>query len=237
MESALHYLAPPSRCGYLSDQHWRLEYEHVVALTPAEYMERLLQGWRRFGRVLFRPRCRLCSACRSLRVLVDRFQPNRSQRRTAKQNYGLVHLYIGAPRVTQAKLDLYDRFHAFQAQTKGWPEHPAKDAAEYTDSFVNNPFPVQEWCYYRRRELVGVGYVDELPGGLSAIYFFYDPAERHLSLGTWNILNLMAQAAARHLPHVYLGYYVAGCRSMMYKSHFVPNQILNLEGHWEDFRP
>src|SRR5438046_1237317 len=171
MESILHYLAPPSRCGYLPEQTWRLEYEHVVTLTPAEYMQRMLQGWRRFGSVLFRPRCRSCSACRSLRVLVDRFRPDRSQRRVHQQNAAAVRLSIGWPSVSRAKLELYDRFHAFQAQNKGWPLHPAKDAAGYADSFVDNPFPTQEWCYHLGQQLVGVGYVDLLPGGLSAIYF------------------------------------------------------------------
>src|SRR5437764_7752823 len=154
-------------------------------------MQRMLQGWRRFGSVLFRPRCRICSACRSLRVVVEHFQPDRSQRRVAKRNHGLVHLYIGTPSVSPAKLDLYDRFHAFQAESKGWPVHTAKDAASYVESFVDNPFPTQEWCYYLGRRLVGVGYVDDLPDGLSAIYFFYDPDQRHHSLGTWNILNLI----------------------------------------------
>lgn len=236
MESVLHYLAPPSRCGYLSDQIWRLEYEHVLALTPAEYMQRLLQGWRRFGQVLFRPRCRICTACRSLRVLVEHFRPDRSQRRVAKSNREIVCLRIGPPSVSRAKLELYDRFHAFQAETKGWPQHPAEDAASYASSFVDNPFRTEEWCYYLGRQLVGVGYVDVLPGGLSAIYFFYNPIERRRSLGTWNVLNLLEQAAARHLPHAYLGFHVAGCRSMMYKSRFVPNQILGPDGRWEDFR-
>ncbi len=236
MESVLHYIAPPRRCGYLPDQLWRLEYDHVVTLTPAEYMQRMLQGWRRFGHVLFRPRCRACSACRSLRVLVERFRPDRSQRRVSKKNHERVRLYIGSPSVGRAKLDLYDRFHAFQAQTKGWPLHPAKDAAGYADAFVNNPFPTEEWCYYRDRQLVGVGYVDALPGGLSGIYFFYDPEERHHSLGTWNVLTLLEQAALRHLPHVYLGYYIAGCRSMMYKSRFEPNQVLGSDGRWQDFQ-
>jgi arginine-tRNA-protein transferase len=199
-------------------------------------MERLLQGWRRFGHMLFRPRCRDCTACRSLRVLVDRFRPDRSQRRVRKTNEGEVQLRVGSPSVTTAKLNLYDRFHAFQAEAKGWPLHPAKDANGYQGSFVEHPFPTQEWCYYRGERLIAVGYVDDLPGGLSAIYFFYDPAERQRSLGTWNVLNLIAAAADRNLPHVYLGYYVGGCRSMEYKARFAPNQLLGIDGRWRDFR-
>jgi leucyl-tRNA---protein transferase len=236
METLHRFIASPSPCGYLPGEWWRLEYELVADATPAEYMRRMLQGWRRFGDTLFRPRCLSCRACRSLRVLADRFRPDRSQRRCLKANEGEVRLRIGEPSVTRAKLRLYDRYHAYQADAKGWPLHPAKDAGGYAASFVDNPFPTEEWCYYLCDRLVGVGYVDDLPGGLSAIYFFYDPDERSRSLGTWNVLNLIDQARARDLPHVYLGYYVAGCPSMAYKTRFGPNQVLGEDGRWHDFQ-
>jgi arginine-tRNA-protein transferase len=236
MESVFHYVAPPQPCHYLPDQVARMEYELVKGVTPAEYMARMAAGWRRFGAMLFRPRCRHCTACQSLRVPVDRFRPDRSQRRAARANDGQVEIRVGRPGVTPAKLDLYDRFHAFQAEAKGWPEHPARDALSYAQSFVDNPFPTQEWRYFLDGHLVGVGYVDDLPAGLSAIYFFYDPDHRHRSLGTWNVLNLIRAARDRGLPHLYLGYYVAGCPSMEYKGRFAPNQILGADGHWHDFR-
>jgi arginine-tRNA-protein transferase len=236
MEPAFRYLAPPSQCGYLPDQTWRLEYELVGELTQAQYLQRMLQGWRRFGHALFRPRCPTCSACRSLRVVVDHFRPSRSQRRARKINELDIRHRIGPPSVSRAKLDLYDRYHAYQAECKGWPVHEPRDASTYANSFVENPFPTQEWCYFLDSKLVGVGYVDELPGGLSAIYFFYDPMLRCRSLGTWNVLCVLEQAALMRLPYVYLGYYVAGCQSMEYKSHFVPNQLLAQDGAWHDFR-
>src|ERR1700722_15259631 len=75
MESLFRYVAAPSSCGYLPDQQWSLEYEYVAALTPGEYLQRLLDGWRRFGYMLFRPACETCRACQSLRVPVDHFRP------------------------------------------------------------------------------------------------------------------------------------------------------------------
>jgi arginine-tRNA-protein transferase len=236
MESLFRYIAPPSQCGYLPDQTWRLEYNLVADLTKAEYLEHMIRGWRRFGTSLFRPRCPGCKACRSIRVLVDQFRPSRTQKRIRKANEGVVQLRIGSPWVTRAKLHLYDRYHAFQSEFKGWPVHPPKDAQAYAESFVDNPFPTQEWCYYLDNKLIGVGYVDELPGGMSAIYFFYDPALRDRSLGTWNILSIIEVAARRGIPHVYLGYFVAGCQSMEYKTRFAPNQLLGEDGKWHDFR-
>jgi leucyl-tRNA---protein transferase len=236
METLFQYVAPPSTCGYLPDRDWSLEYEMVGRMTAAEYLARLKAGWRRFGGMLFRPRCPGCQACQSLRVLADQFRPTRSQKRAWKANADQVQLVIGEPSVSRAKLRLYDSFHAYQTEAKGWPEHPAKDAESYAESFVHNPIPVEEWCYYLDKQLIGVGYVDRLAEGLSAIYFFYDPDLRKRSLGTFNVLSLLTESLARRLPHLYLGYYVEGCRSLEYKATFKPNQALGPNGVWRDFR-
>jgi arginine-tRNA-protein transferase len=245
METVFHYVALPSRCGYLPDQQWSLEYRHVASLTPAEYLQCMLDGWRRFGTMLFRPACEACCACRALRVHAGRFVPDRSQRRCRKINQDSVRLHIGQPSATRAKVALYDRYHAHQTDAKGWPQHPARDYDSYASSFVHQPFPVEEWCYYLGEQLIGIGYVDVLTQrprgsttddrGLSAIYFFYEPELRHRSLGTWNVLCLIEQAARRRLPFAYLGYYVEGCASMSYKTRFVPNQLRGPDGTWRDF--
>ncbi|MGH7170670.1 MAG: arginyltransferase [Gemmataceae bacterium] len=248
MESLFQYVAPPTRCGYLPQQEWSLEYQYVASMTPAEYLRRLLDNWRRFGNMLFRPACQACHACRSLRVQAPSFRPDRSQRRCRQINEDDIELRIGKPSVNRAKLALYDRYHAFQADRKGWPHHAARDGSSYADSFVHHPFPVEEWCYYLKGQLIGVGYVDVLPdsptgetpvlpaSGLSAIYFFYDPRLRERSLGTWNVLCLIEEAAKRRLPYLYLGYYVEGCGSMSYKTRFAPNQLRGADGVWRDFR-
>ncbi len=236
MESLIRFTAPPSPCGYLHDRDWSLEYEHVASASAAEYMRRMREGWRRFGHTMFRPQCPACTACRSLRVVVERFRPDRSQRRARKANESAVELRVGEPRVTRSRLALYDRYHAYQSDLKGWPQHPAKDPDSYRESFVDNPFPIEEWCYYLGGALVGVGYVDVLPEGLSAIYFYYAPEQRQRSLGTWNVLRVIEEAGRRRLPHVYLGYYVDGCRSLEYKARFAPNETLGPDGAWRPFR-
>lgn len=255
MESLFQYVAPPTQCGYLPGQKWSLEYNYVGSLTPAEYLRHMLDNWRRFGNMLFRPVCTSCHACRSLRVHVAHFRPDRGQKRCRQANEGDLELRIGKPAVNRAKLALYDRYHAFQSDHKGWPHHAPRDGPSYADSFVHHPFPVEEWCYYLDGRLIGVGYVDVLPGppapplppqlgggeggaagGLSAIYFFYDPRQRERSLGTWNVLCVIAEAARRKLPYVYLGYYVEGCGSMSYKTRFAPNQLRGADGVWRDFR-
>jgi arginine-tRNA-protein transferase len=235
MISLFTFTTEPGPCEYLSDREWSLRYEVVGELTPAEYMARMKVGWRRFGYSLFRPVCPACKMCQSLRVPVATFRPDRSQRRALAANDGAVTLAIGPPSADPEKLDLYDRYHHYQRDSKGWPGHGPTNEIDYAESFVGNPFPTEEWCYYLGDRLVGVGYVDALPEALSAIYFYYDPAERGRSLGTYNVLSIIRKAARRGLPHVYLGYYVEGCQSLEYKARFRPNEVLGEGGKWASY--
>jgi arginyl-tRNA--protein-N-Asp/Glu arginylyltransferase len=236
MLSLYTFTTDPGPCGYLPDREWSLKYDVVGELTPDEYMERLKTGWRRFGYSLFRPVCPECRMCLSLRVPVATFKPDRSQRRAFAANSGEVRLVIDEPCATREKLELYDRYHQFQHANKGWSEHGPTSAGDYIESFVDNPFPTEEWRYYRDDRLVGVGFVDAVPEGLSAIYFYYDPNERARSLGTFNVLSIIREADARDLPHVYLGYYVEGCRSLEYKARFRPNEVLERNAKWRAFQ-
>src|SRR5262249_2736586 len=109
----LHQLTtPPSTCEYLPDEQWSLHYVFVRRASALEYQVRLEAGWRRFGRALFHPVCTDCRACQSLRIPVRSFRPDRSQRRARAGNTDLT-LVIGEPAVTDEKLRLYDRYHAF----------------------------------------------------------------------------------------------------------------------------
>ena len=232
---SLPFSDEPSRCGYLADRDWRLEYRIAVELSSEEYAGWMLRGWRHFGRTLFRPRCQACNACRAIRVDVARFRPDRSQRRASRANANDLRLEVADPSAGVAQLDLYRRYHAHQEQAKQWPSREGEGLDDYHQTFVDNPFPTREWRYYLEDALVGVGYVDPLPIGPSAITFLHDPAHRDRSLGTYNVLALIEHARALGQPHVYLGYYVAGCSSMMYKSRFRPNQLLGQDGRWTDF--
>jgi arginine-tRNA-protein transferase len=230
MREQLHGITPPGPCEHLPGRVSRME----VLIGPSsreQYAERVRDGWRRFGFMTFRPACGSCRMCQSLRVPVGAFRPSKSQRRAWKANAARVEITIGAPAITVAKLDLFDRFHRARSESKGWPP-PAEDGM---DTFLSNPFHTEEWCYLDGDRLLGVGYVDVLPDGLSAIYFFHEPEARDRSLGTFNVLAIIEAARSRHLPYVYLGYYVEGCGSLEYKARFRPNQVLDPGSGWHPF--
>jgi arginine-tRNA-protein transferase len=74
--------------------------------------------------------------------------------------------------------------------------------------------------------LVGLGIFDETPKSMSAVYFFWDPERAPPSLGVANVVTLVAEAREKALPHVYLGYRVLGCASLVYKARYLPHELL-----------
>jgi arginine-tRNA-protein transferase len=229
MTSVLTFVSSPGACPYLPDRESRIRYALDPGVTAAAYAIRLHEGWRRFGTVMFRNECAACSACQSLRIPVAAFTPSESQRRAWNKNVNGVVIRRGRPAASAEKLAIYERFQRFGHDTKGWS---ADDEPADLGFFINNPFPTEEWSFFVEERLVAVGYVDVLPESLSAIYFYWDPAERHRSLGTFNVLALIAAARQRGLPHVYLGYFVKGCRSLEYKARFRPSEVL-IGGTWQ----
>lgn len=114
--------------------------------------------------------------------------------------------------------------------SRGWAHSPLDEDGYFTQFAFPHPC-VREVAFWDddagpTPKLVGVGLCDETPSGWSAIYFFYDPAYADRSLGTYNVLFQIEYARQRGIPHVYLGYRVAGCQSLKYKGSFRPHEVL-----------
>jgi arginine-tRNA-protein transferase len=229
--TALHLLErlveKPHPCAYLPSERASLEVRVMLDVTPTEMDTLLERAWRRFGPIYFRPACAACSECVSLRVVTAAFAPSKSQRRAARACASLRRV-VGVPVVDAERLALYAKWHADREQARGW-EANAQTHDRYALEFAF-PHPcAREAAFYDDADggkLVGLGLYDRTPRALSAAFFFYDPEYAHLSPGTANVLSLVAEAQAAGLPHVYLGYRVAGCSSLRYKSGFRPHELL-----------
>ena len=216
---------PTEPCVYLPERQAQMSFHYLESCSAETYQDLLERGWRRFGRGFFRPVCAGCQECRSLRVVVADFQPDRSMRRTLVRNQDL-QVLIGRPSLSRDHLDLYRRYHADMAERRGWPGSDI-DPRSYFRSFVEGYESFGfELLYVHQSRLLGVALVDVLPRAVSAVYCYYDPAERRRALGVFSILQQVELARQQRVPHLYLGFLVAGNASMRYKARYRPYEIL-----------
>jgi arginine-tRNA-protein transferase len=217
----------PHGCSYLPTEQASLEVEVLLDVNADEMQALLEHGWRRFGPMYFRPACSPCAECVGLRIAVARFAPSKTQRRVARGAQRLRRV-VGRPKVDDARLDLYARWHAEREEVRGWAPNP-QPRERYALEFAF-PHPcAREAAFYddgAGGRLVGLGLFDQTPGALSATFFFHDPEYARASLGVANVLALIDDARESGRPYVYLGFRVSGCASLRYKGNYRPHELL-----------
>ncbi len=219
------FLTTDYACSYL----WGRQARNMVAdpaVTDRHLYTSLAElGFRRSGDQLYRPHCRACAACQSLRIPAARFQPNRSQRRLWARNQDLRARLVDAV-FQDEHFALFSRY--ISARHAGGGMDP--DSPDYYWSFVTSHWCPTRLCEFRfNGELLAVAVVDYLENGLSAVYTFFDPLQAARGLGTHAILWQIAEARRLGLRWVYLGYWVEHCRKMAYKTRFHPHEVFVTE--------
>ena len=178
------------------------------------------------------PACRGCQACVSLRLPVESFEPNRSQWRNFRTNVAEATVTDRPPTFQPEHFALYRRY--LQAR------HPEGSMAEGTGENYRD-FLIDPWGGETRLleirlggRLMAVAVTDVTPGGLSAVYTFFDPDLSHRAPGSFAILCQIEAAKGLGLPYLYLGYWIEACSKMSYKSRFRPLEAWNGR-EWERF--
>ena len=226
------YLTPEHECPYLEGRTARTAFADPTASPDLRAQTRLAAaGFRRSGGILYRPRCPSCQACVPLRLEVDAFRPNRTQRRIAARNEDLIGRRV-ALSPTAEQLALFDRYqHA---------RHPegamfADSAERYLAYFASSFSATQAFELRLGDRLVAVMVVDPLLDALSAVYTYFEPELESRSLGTYAVLWQLAAARRERLRWLYLGYLIEETRKMAYKAAFKPQQRL-IDGVWAEVR-
>lgn len=216
-------------CGYYAERNARnLVIDPLARGLPQVYGTALERGFRRSGGHVYRPHCQGCRACIASRIPVAEFAPDRSQRRCLRRNADLV-LQVAPARRTDENFDLYQRYLAAR-HPDGGMDDPAEE--DFERFLACNWSPTRFLELRRGDELLALAVTDVLPQGLSAVYTFYSPDYPARSLGTCAILHQVEWARSQGLPHVYLGYWIAGHSKMDYKLRFHPLERLR-EGRWQ----
>lgn len=223
------YLTAPYPCSYLPDHEARSQVATPSFLiSQSVYSELVRHGFRRSGNFTYRPRCDGCKACISARVPVNKFSPNRNQRRVLNKNNHLeasLHPLEDKPEYFK----LYQRYQNARHQEGGMNNDSHDQYCKFLlHSHVNSTLVE----FREGTDLRMVSIIDALDDGLSSVYTFFDPDIKQASLGTYNVLWQIELCRQLQLPYLYLGYWISECRKMSYKANFQPLQGL-IQGTWQ----
>lgn len=228
-------MTPSAPCPYLPGRIERKVFTELKGREAQSLNDALTQvGFRRSQNVAYRPACDDCSACVSVRVRVDEFACAKSQKRTFKRNRDIV-FNEAEPIATEEQFLLLKRYLRHRHPGGGMADMNSLDFSAMVESspidsriveyrLANENEPLDE------ARLVGACLTDVLSDGLSLVYSFFDPDFEERSLGSYVVLTHIEMARKLGLPYAYLGYWIADCRKMAYKTAFKPLDQLTSSG-------
>ena len=227
-DTRFFFATAPLPCPYLPNRTERRVVTELLGRDAVALHDGLSEaGFRRSHNIAYAPACPSCQACKAVRILARQFEPSRSQRRILKRNNG-IEVLEKSPIASQEQFDI---FVAYQDSRHSDSDMAKMDFRDYQALIEDTPVE-SSLVEFRDQDqrLLASCLMDRVKNGLSAVYSFYDPERHRDSLGTLMVLWMIDRARALDLEYVYLGFWIADCSKMSYKSNFQPMETLSPKG-------
>ena len=220
---------PAHECPYLDGEIATTQFinpDEVLDIGLYTYLSR--NGFRRSGEHIYRPRCEACQACKAIRVLVEDFQPSKSQKRCLRR--GQQFSYKVRDFVNNSEhYQLYESY--IEQRHADGDMYPAKE--DLYERFLYSDWARTQFLEaYDQDKLIACAVFDQLFDGLSAVYCYFAEGYDRYSLGKLAILKQIEHARSLRLPYLYLGFQIEDCQKMNYKSQYQPAEQL-VNNQWQ----
>ncbi len=217
-------ITPEHECSYLDDHKAiTLFVSPAYPIVMKQYSQLAQLGFRRSGTNVYRPHCTDCGLCIPVRVPVDEFKPNRSQRRNKKLNHDIT---------TDIKDALFNDEHytLYRKYMKG--RHAGggmdNDEPDSYETLIRAEWSESKLIEFRLdKKLMMVAVIDCFDDGISAVYTFFDPDYSNRGLGVFGILSEIDYIQSLKLDWLYLGYWNPKTNKMSYKSSYQPLEFFD----------
>ncbi|MDH5179368.1 MAG: arginyltransferase [Gammaproteobacteria bacterium] len=219
LNSLRFYVTSSHPCGYFPDRS-AVTLVFDPDTNPSYEVFSLLSqiGFRRSGHHVYRPHCGTCQDCIPIRIAVNDFKPNRSQRRAWNKNSNITVNSLPVE-YRPEHYELFRRYITHRHFNGGMDSDNPKSYQQLLEA---------DWCHTLLHEfrdgdeLLAVSVTDLLEDGMSAVYTFYDPDKMSYSPGVYAILWHIHETQRRGQNYVYLGYWIPESPKMRYKSQYRP---------------
>ena len=212
-------LTEPHDCSYLEGRRSTTAFvDPELNIDTQLYSKMTSMGFRRSGPYLYAPMCAQCNACVPARVPVASFKESRSQKRCWKKNADITIEQLDVLNIDE-HFPLYARY--INERHKDGDMYPP--FRKQFEDFLGNPWQSTRFLEFRLAgKLIGCAVVDILNNGVSAIYTYFDPLYSDRGLGNLAVLYEIRMAQQLELDYLYLGYWIADCAKMKYKTNYRP---------------
>ncbi len=217
-------ITPEHKCSYLSDREAiTLFVDPNYPIVMSQYSALAKLGFRRSGENVYRPHCTDCGLCIPVRVPVDEFKANRSQRRNKTLNNDIT---------IKVKNAVFDNEHYALYRKYMKSRHAGggmdNNEPESYETLIKAAWSSSKFLEFRlENKLMMVAVADVFEDGISAVYTFFEPECSNRGLGVFGVLSEIDYAKSIKLDWLYLGYWNPKSNKMSYKSNYQPMEFFD----------